>query len=674
MTDPLVKRALLIGIDKYPYLSVLDGCVNDVRSMRVLLEERFGFPKNNVTLITDQEATREAILVELDALVTRTGRDDVVVIHYAGHGSQMTDRERDEPSGYDNTIMPYDSQGWRGINRDITDDEINIHLQRLASKTSNITLVFDSCHSGSITRNGLSKSRGQEADRRPVSELPPSPIRAEDHALLGQKGPSGWAPLADSYVLVAGCRDGETSYEYRDSETSEPHGTLSYFLLKALNDVKPGTTWRDLFQRVAATVTSINLTQHPQMEGRIDREVLGVKDIETMRFARIAQRNGDYVTMAAGAALGMTVGSRWAVHREDTKQPTESSLVGEVEIVEVRGAASTGVILSADRDGIVAGTRAVETLHSFGDLRMPVRVLASPGLEAHVAPMTERLSQSPLLRVMTAAEADLPTAVRVIATQQGAELAPTVQGAPAQFWTLLTATGELLPPVKPLAALDDVKRNAETIARYRHAMALENPDPQHTLRDTVSFEVLRRAGNGSWIVAEPESAGGGIVFEVGEAIGWRIRNSHTAPVYISLLDFTLSGKVALLHPPLGAQELVRAHAPDDEPFEIGTDPTKRKLKMTTEPNAITSVDTFKLFVTTTPTDFSFLAQQGVRSAFPSGRKQSPLALLLETAKGSMATRAAVDVATEDVEEWTTVTRAVHLRAESPIRRADVSPR
>jgi hypothetical protein len=159
------KRALLIGIDKYPKLSQLEGCVNDVRLMRSILEETFGFPPENVTLLADDQAPRDGILAALDKLVDDTGAGDIVVIQYAGHGSQMTDREGDEPDGLDETICSYDTEGRWGENRDITDDEIHLRLARLGAKTSYITLIFDSCHSGTISRDAFGvRSRSIEAE------------------------------------------------------------------------------------------------------------------------------------------------------------------------------------------------------------------------------------------------------------------------------------------------------------------------------------------------------------------------------------------------------------------------------------------------------------------------------------------------------------------------------
>ena len=183
------KHALLIGIDAYPKLNPLDGCVNDVRLVRSVLQERYGFPDEGITQLLDEEATREAMLQALDALVERVGTDDIVVIQYAGHGCQMTDREGDEPDGLDETLMPWDSEGWQGDNRDITDDEIHLRLVELAKKTPYTTLIIDACHSGTITRDGFGgKARTMPADRRPVDQLPPSPIPRTSGARCGAGG------------------------------------------------------------------------------------------------------------------------------------------------------------------------------------------------------------------------------------------------------------------------------------------------------------------------------------------------------------------------------------------------------------------------------------------------------------------------------------------------------
>ena len=106
------RRALLVGINKYPKLAQrfqLDGCVNDVELMAGILQNNFGFPKANITVLTDEEATRDGVLDAMDALTESTHENDIVVIHYSGHGSRIRDREGDEPDGWDETIVPTDS-------------------------------------------------------------------------------------------------------------------------------------------------------------------------------------------------------------------------------------------------------------------------------------------------------------------------------------------------------------------------------------------------------------------------------------------------------------------------------------------------------------------------------------------------------------------------------------
>ena len=49
-TDNRAKRALLIGIDAYPSLTPLHGCVNDVQLMRGILTGNFGFASGNIAL------------------------------------------------------------------------------------------------------------------------------------------------------------------------------------------------------------------------------------------------------------------------------------------------------------------------------------------------------------------------------------------------------------------------------------------------------------------------------------------------------------------------------------------------------------------------------------------------------------------------------------------------
>ncbi|MBC8066485.1 MAG: caspase family protein, partial [Chlorobia bacterium] len=68
------SHALIVGINKYPNLpkSVqLKFAVNDAEGMRQTLVDYFGFPADNVTVLTDEKATLKGIEDALDDLSDR---------------------------------------------------------------------------------------------------------------------------------------------------------------------------------------------------------------------------------------------------------------------------------------------------------------------------------------------------------------------------------------------------------------------------------------------------------------------------------------------------------------------------------------------------------------------------------------------------------------------------
>ncbi|MEA2723553.1 MAG: hypothetical protein QOH59_1324, partial [Gemmatimonadales bacterium] len=672
-SQPPVKRALLIGIDKYPKIAQLEGCVNDVQLMRSTLLETFGFPPDKVTLLANERATREGILTALDSLVDATGDGDVVVIHYAGHGSQMTDREGDEPDGLDETIMSFDTEGRWGINRDITDDEIHLRLVRMGAKTSYITLIFDACHSGTITRDAFGvRSRSVEPDRRPVLELPPSPIPQSEREAKRERGPSGWMPLSDKYVLLTGCRDEETSFEYRppDASAEVVHGALTYFLCQELRAAGANTSYRELFERVAAKVTAANSRQHPQMEGRADRQIFGVAELSADTHVRVTAREGDRVTLGRGAAQGMTVGSVWTVHPEGSGPVKDAAELGRVEVTVVKAVVAEARILEEGAPNtIAAGARAAEAMHAYGDFRLKVQVMGPVDPPDAVADLRRQITESLLLA--PAAE-DSAAGVRVYfigprAEASASDPVPQLGAVQAGTWAAVTGDGQLAMPPKPISAAAEVVTNLERLARYRQALSLENPDPASVMRDAFELTLLRQGPDGRWRVAEPETSGGSIVFEEGEAIAFRITSHYGDPVFISLLDFGLTGSVSLVYPARGAKEKLGARMN----FEIGTRPGERgfKLKMPVEfpygedrlGGAVEGTETLKLFVTANPADFSFLSQQGVRSA--TGH-ESPLMALWRTAMSGGATRDIETTLPVGDEDWTTVVRSFVVRRRS----------
>jgi hypothetical protein len=678
------RRALLIGIEDYPHLPKLHGCVNDVRLMKEILQENFGFPEANITLLANEQATRDAILKAFDQLIDNLGTDDIVVLHYAGHGGMLTDLEGDEPSGLDSTIQPYDTEGYTPDNQgkclDISDDELALKLDAMGARTRFITLIMDCCHSGTITRDALgAQGRSTPPDRRTPEQLAAVgrlPVPGVGAAGPVAAGPSGWLPLTEKYVVISGCRDEEIAYEYRPPEGggAVTHGALTWFLSHQLRQAHPGSTYRDVFERAASLVNANNPAQRPQMEGKADREIFGVKDIVPTRYLKVTARNGELITLSAGAAQGVTVGSVYAIHPQGTKDPKDSTPLGEAEVVSLGVVTSEARLTEPTPTAVAPDSRAFETRHAFGEFRLAVKVVETA--EAEAAPLRTLVEESPLLKM---AGADEPAAItlRLLAARETVSPTDPIPRAgplPVPVWAATAESGDLAMKLKPRGDEATVRDNLETIARYRQALALANPDANNALLGKFTLELLKLGADGKWIAATPNVAGGEIAYTEGEPIGFRVTSSHDRDAYVALVDFEANGAVTPLRPDRtspAAQEKLRG----GQSYDIG--PMAKPVPTVTWPAGYPYVDTLdhlleaeavetiKLFVTEQPADFSVLTQKGVRGT--GTRKSSPLGDLLNRAFQGHATRG-VQMAPESHEGWTTVARSfvVRRRAATPL--------
>ena len=87
------NTALLIGINKAPGSDVLQGMVEDTKTMRTMLL-RAGYKSENIKVLTDSLATKAAILQALDSLARRTSGKGTAVVSISSHsgvsGGDMT--------------------------------------------------------------------------------------------------------------------------------------------------------------------------------------------------------------------------------------------------------------------------------------------------------------------------------------------------------------------------------------------------------------------------------------------------------------------------------------------------------------------------------------------------------------------------------------------------------
>jgi hypothetical protein len=268
------KRALIIAVGAYrPQATGWQplSARNDVPLVRDALA-RHGFAAANVAVLTDGDCTKAGIVTAIERyLIAAAQPGDVVFLHFTGHGQQIVDDNDEETDGMDEALIPIDApynyrkKGYSGENH-LRDDEFGRLLDRMRRKVGaagEVIFTIDACHSGSVTRGEAQE--GEDAETSGYIEMPVLP--------------DAQAALAPFVVFSS------SSYDQPTSETIDPAlrravGPLSYAFSKSFAALGPKATYRSLFAEIKNIMATKVPKQTPQVEGDLDRPVLGIPRAE----------------------------------------------------------------------------------------------------------------------------------------------------------------------------------------------------------------------------------------------------------------------------------------------------------------------------------------------------------------------------------------------------------
>lgn len=619
-TRPPEKWALLIGIDIYEHagstgrLSNLAGCVNDVKDMENLLIGKFGFKKENIRILKNEAATHAAIVATFrNHLVENSQRDDIVVLHFSGHGSKMKDLSRDEPDGFDETIVPYDSRDASGKIFDLSDDEINGLLQELNKKTRNITFVFDACHSGTATR-AAGRIRYAPPDTR-------TPVKTQPAFALSTRGVSEGANDLRredlDYVLVSACLEKESAYEHYAEQ--KEHGALSYFLVRELSQAGAGVTYQDVLDQVGFKINSYYPNQHPQLEGS-QRNNYVFSDSTSIARAYVLAHPiaGTKARLEAGQVHGMTQGSIFDVYPPGTAKFEPPVVpIAKIKLTQVSNFESEATLVSGS--AMPSGSRAVEREHAYPDLKLRTYFLG--------------LSASPTLRGIKNILADysfieFAEAQRnyhILLREQGNRI--VMEGPDTTDLANPVAINN--PQVKSI-----VVENVKNWAKWFNVLAIENRNTALKLDLGVNR------------VGETVQPGEALVVNHRERIQCTFKNSSDQDLYFVILDLSSDGGIAPIYPAEGASERIAARGSWSETIEVFVPEGMVQIK-----------DVLKVFATSEPINVGIFTQapmrKGERDMQALRDAQNPLEQLLSSAARG-TTRTALLVRTGD---WATTQTA-----------------
>jgi len=329
------RRAVLVGINDYTASRLtarprppappprdwpnLAGTVNDVEALKEMLVLLYDFEERDIVTLTDQAATRSAILKTLEQhLAKPAAKDDVLLFYFAGHGSQVRNSFSDEPDKLDESLVPADSR--LGV-LDIRDKELRPLFNRILDRGARLNVIFDNCHSGSGAR-GLAtgaRPRGVKADLRDVADRTPYGPRPEDRGAL----------------VLSATQDSDAAWETRDDD-KKMHGAFSWAWIRAMRDSSAGESASETFARAAARLRAERPYQEPVLAGNPDATFspfLGIrKDRRGERTVIAVEkvRADGTVMLQGGWANGLAVGSELRVWSDAavTVRVTITALLG----------------------------------------------------------------------------------------------------------------------------------------------------------------------------------------------------------------------------------------------------------------------------------------------------------------------------------------------------------
>lgn len=613
------KHALIIGISRYPNLAEelqLKGSTADARLLAQILQKHFGFSQESIRLLCDEQATRAGIEEAMKDLLRRVGTDDSVVIGYSGHGSQVQYGEGDAPDSWDECLVPSDS-GRPPHHKvlDIPDDEVHDWLLELSKKTPYICVILDSCFATSTIRDGFAAPvRRLEPVRLPGRKRPKPPrntLRSADVQA------DRWIPPNERCTLIAACRYNEGAHEAEPSP-GVFHGALMYHLCRELQSAAPGTTYLDIFERIAPQITASFPSQHPQLHGARHRELFGVREIQPMRFVPVREREGRSVVLGGGAAHGLTAGSEWGLYLSGTRSTEDRSRrLGKVRVTEVGSLTSEAEIVD-EVASIEPGARAFE--ESAPSAREMVVELDSISNHDWREWLSARICRGRKLRPAKPGESG-DVRVYLLAPRKTAgpgDPLPQLGPLAEPTWAVAARDGSLRMPRIAATSHDSIGRlvdNLELWARYRHVLQIENRKPDD-LRERIDVILQREKPSGGWEPALPDERANTVVFEEGEPVALEVRNHSDLPLYIYVLDLGLTGKVEILYPVPGADEPLEPEGM----LKIGTRKDERMPltlpdRFPFEPprnGTVEGTEYLKVFALAEQSDFTPLLQEGFR--------------------------------------------------------------
>ena len=314
---------VVVGVSAYPELgpsATLEGPPNDVPLLMTWLA-RSSVPRSRITLLADQVAgadglpTRAAILAALDAVAARAASGDNVFLYFAGHGSQVPQTsagDHAKADGLEEVFLPRDTGRWNALQQKIPGAirgrDIGQRVETLRARGAFVWLVFDSCHSATMSRSaalvGLKpRALGSESLGTPRPDSGPGAGAASVPLLRISEG-----NLPGRYVAFYAAQTAEIAPELplpAGDPDRRVHGLFTFALLKSLA-AGSARSYRELSHQILAFYAVAYPGTTPEFEGSLDLPVGASTSTRNAPRNWPARNTGDEYEIAAGRLNDIT--------------------------------------------------------------------------------------------------------------------------------------------------------------------------------------------------------------------------------------------------------------------------------------------------------------------------------------------------------------------------------
>ncbi|MCX7598972.1 MAG: DUF4384 domain-containing protein [Armatimonadetes bacterium] len=209
------RWAVALGISRYRDRRLLFAAA-DAKLFADKAAELLNVPKEHIVLLTDAQATCDAVRDAFARISKRADRRDRLYVFFSGHGVRLQDDDGDEADSFDEALLLQDAP--------LRDDEFYL----LCNQTwcTERVLFLDCCYAGGAARGIKGIGEPPEANLLPLL----------DHFDFGEKPPSvGTRDLeetagAPGQVVLAASKPDQVSWEDRRIR----HGVFTYYVSKGL--------------------------------------------------------------------------------------------------------------------------------------------------------------------------------------------------------------------------------------------------------------------------------------------------------------------------------------------------------------------------------------------------------------------------------------------------------